>query len=608
MCGINGIIGPHMDDLALMVEKTTHRGPDDTRTVSFPRISLGHNRLSIVDLTDTGAQPMTTRSGRFTIVFNGEIYNAEELRHDLELKGVTFRGKSDTEVLLYAYETWGESCTNRLRGMWAFAIYDTDNKTLFLSRDPFGIKPLYVYKNEHTFLFSSEIRGLLAHHDAPRHINDEGIRDMLFQGYITAPTTIISGVRALVPGECLTIHIDTLEEKHRIMHLDAPTTDEPRDEDLLDVLRDSVRHHLISDVPVGLFFSGGIDSTVIALLLKELDVSMKAFHITVPGRHDTEYAEHIAHMAHIDLHTQTLSPDMIPSRIDDVIQKMDEPLGDSSFLPTLAVAHLASQHVKVVLSGEGGDELFGGYPRARRLAGLAADIRLSRASRYYSLIMRHLFPVSPSHFPLREMRGLLRRLETIRGDTLGLFLTETAPAAGLMNTSSLRARITKRVQERELTDRGLAFDRLILLPDELLLKADTATMAYSLEGRVPFLDRSVIKYVGGAPASWKRAKGVGKAPLRRFLKKHLPDNVIDRPKAGFSSPVSSLLYTHKRESLLDALRWYRSSYTGLVPTIDATITHALTRNQLKKMLSVVGYSYYSIFVLYHFIKMNKLSG
>lgn len=606
MCGINGIVGKDLAGIGLMNAKTAHRGPNETRSVSFPGLTLGHNRLSIVDLSPTGAQPMKTENGRLTIVFNGEIYNAPELKNELLKRGVTFRGTSDTEVLLYAYETWGKSVVEHLRGMWAFAIFDEDTRTLFLSRDPFGIKPLYIFEDKNTIAFSSEIRGLLALNDVPRTIDRRAVSDLIFQGYITAPTTILKNVHAFLPGENRIIHIDTKKTERFISTLDAPATDEPSDNQLEATLLDSVKHHLIADVPVGLFFSGGIDSAVLAVLLKKLNVPLQAFHIDVPGRSDSSFAKKIAAETHIELKTLSLSPEIVENLFENLIEKMDEPLGDSSLLPTLAVSRLAARDVKVVLSGEGGDELFGGYARAKRLAGLAADMHQSRLSRAFRSLLCTTFPLFPQHFPLRAARGILRRLETIRGDTLGLFLTETGTAAGLINTRDLRERINVRMNERELTDRGLAFDRLISLPDKLLLKADTATMAYSIEGRVPFLDREIFKLVGGAPASWKRRGTIGKTPLRRFLKNHLAPGLVDRPKEGFSTPISRLLLSHRKNELRESLHWFNDHFHGLLPAIDATVQLSLKKRKLEDMLPLVGYSYYAIFILASFARMHNL--
>lgn len=607
MCGINGIIGDKKEAIRAMNRATAHRGPDQTNSASSPDCTLGHNRLSIVDLTETGSQPMTTQSGRYTIVYNGEVYNAAPLRQELSKLGITFRGSSDTEVILYAYETWGPTCVDRFRGMWAFAVYDRESKNLFLSRDHFGIKPLYLYRDKKTVAFSSEIRGLLALPEVERTMDPEAVRDLVFLGYIVAPKTILKNARAILPGETVMIDVKNGTEKCHISKLEAPAREAPSDEELKAALIDSVRHHLIADVPVGLFFSGGIDSSILALTLKEMDVRMTAFHIGVPGRADGAYAKAIAEQFNINLKPLNLSTINGELLLEDLFASMDEPLGDSSLMPTLAVSKLAANEVKVVLSGEGGDELFGGYPRARRLAGLAADTRRSRSSKALAALIRSFFPLQPHRFPLRLARGALRRLETIRGDALGLFLTETATSSGLVDAHTIRVLVRERLKDRELPDRGLAFDRLISLPDELLLKADTATMAYSIEGRVPFLDRELFKLVGGAPNNWKRQGHTGKVPLRQILKTRLPKELVNRPKEGFSFSVSKFMQEYAPEKLKGALAWYQENYRGALPAIDASLKEALGKGKLREMLTVLGYSYYAIFILSDFVHRHRLT-
>ncbi len=607
MCGINGILGNNEKAIKAMNQATAHRGPDQTNIALFPQCTLGHNRLSIVDLTETGAQPMTTQNGRYTIVYNGEVYNAATLRNELEHLGVTFRGGSDTEVILYAYEKWGPSCVDLFRGMWAFAIYDRDNKTLFLSRDHFGIKPLYLYRDEKTIALSSEIRGLLALPEINKTIDHEAVRDLVFLGYIVAPKTILKNARSLLPGESILINVIDTTEKSYISRLEAPTKEPPTDDELKTTLFDSVKHHLIADVPVGLFFSGGIDSSVLALTLKELGVHLTAFHVEVPGKKDIEFARKITEHCGIKLNTFTLSETHANTLLEEALAHMDEPLGDSSLMPTYTVSKLAKEEVKVVLSGEGGDELFGGYPRAKRLAGLSADIQSGRTGKTLDALIRLGFPLSPAHFPLRIARGITRRIKTIRGDALGLFLTETATSAGLVQDASIKERIRGRIKERETPDRGLAFDRLIALPDKLLLKIDTTTMAHGIEGRVPLLDRKLFRLVGGAPATWKREGKTGKIPLRRFLKTTLKENLIERKKEGFSVPISQLLAEHQTEKLLSALEWYKKTFPGLIPTIDIGIHKTQTRNGLKEMLPILGHSYYAIFVLADFFERYKLT-
>ncbi len=607
MCGIHGSTENHERFVLDMARQASHRGPDQTNVKTYNgTVTLGHNRLSIVDLSATGNQPMTTQNGRFTVVFNGEIYNAQELKQELLQHGITFKGTSDTEVLLYAYEQWGSGCIEKLRGMWAFAIYDQHNQTMFLSRDPFGIKPLYFYHTPNDFIFSSEIRSLLSHPHIKKIIDKTAVQDLLLFGHIIAPRTIVEHIRALLPGEQLTYSVSKKTATKTIAPLHATTKEAPSDKELKETLIDSVKHHLIADVPIGLFLSGGIDSSLLAIILKEMKVHLHAFSVEIEGKKDYQYAKQVADACDIPLSKLTLSVQEIERMIPELLQHMDQPLADSSLLPTMAVSKLAAQQVKVVLSGEGGDELFAGYARAKRLSGLSADIDRSIVARGYSALLRHLFPLLPRHFPLHMARGLLRRLETIRGDTLGLFVTETAITSILIDATSAQQRIEERVRERETPDRGLAFDRLINLPDKLLLKADMATMAYSLEGRVPLLDKKLFSLVGGAPNEWKQSNHSQKAPLRRLLSHNLPTSFFDRPKEGFSIPITQLL-KNKTSEMKHALEWYQKNFKGMIPTIDTTIQHALNKGLFDEMFALMRYSYYALFILEAFTDRYSLS-
>ena len=606
MCGINGIIGEQREIVERMNRATTHRGPDQEGVSASAGSTIGNNRLAILDLSEAGRQPITTANGRYTIVFNGEIYNFRELRTELERQDATFRGGSDTEVVIEGFAVWGDTLFDRLRGMFALCIRDNENGVLTLARDPFGIKPLYLYNDTKTVAFSSELKGLRAVPHLSKELDTQAIQDLLLLGYILAPKTIFRHVRALLPGEILTLSRQGAIEQRRVMQLaydEAAFVTPPTDDALCAVLEDSVRHHLIADVPVGLFFSGGIDSTTLAVMLKRLGTSLTTYHVALEDRPDTRYAREIAARLGISLVEIPFGASDVPRVLERFWQAMDQPFADASFLPSLIVAERAVQDVKVVLAGEGGDELFSGYLRHTRMAGAAADAVGMRQEDGLAKLSRTLLRSLPqSTVFLPKMQGLLRR----RSPHYGLaetFLAGTAVGFGVLSTAAAGACIRERMAEREQPDGLLAADRLIYLPDDLLAKTDVASMAFSLEARVPFLDREVFHSVAAAPLSWKRVKGVSKAPLRRLLKQVLPESLIDRPKAGFSVPLSRYVLAHHRTELPEAFSWYLQQYRGLAPTLDAVLAWAQKNpTNMDRALKVLGYTSFALLTLRRFAR------
>ncbi len=608
MCGINGTLGEREAIVSAMNLAIAHRGPDQTGVRVFSGVTIGMDRLSIIDLSENGRQPMMTVDGRFAIVFNGEIYNFRELKKELESLGHTFHGNSDTEVLLEGYAQWGSGVVSRLRGMWGFAVVDKKANTLFLSRDPFGIKPLYFYDDGVTQAFSSEIRGLLAHKEVVRHINTQALNDLLMLGYIVAPDTILKHVTAFLPGESRTIHLNDRRTERNIERLPSEDSAPPSDDELLKVLTDSVAHHLIADVPVGLFFSGGIDSSLLASVLTDMGVKMTGYHIAIEGKSDTTYAREIAKSCGIRMIERYVSPNDTSALMEEMFLHMDEPIGDSSLLPTYLVSELAKKDVKVVLSGEGGDELFGGYARSRRLGGLTADLAELGSTSPLRSALRGLTQFLPTRGVfLRAAQSALRRGESFRGDPLGTYLAEIALPGVLGNEWTIRERFLARVKDRETPDGALAIDRLMYLPDNLLLKIDMATMAHSIEGRVPFLDREVFRLVGGAPLSWKRERNFSKAPLRRLLAKHVPVHLIDRPKQGFSFPVSRYLSgSGGRERLKNAQVWAKDIPAGVInPTLLGLIKN-LSVERDPYLFSTLSHSAYALVALHAFVQKHQL--
>jgi len=598
MCGINGLIGRDPSAVAAMNEAVIHRGPDETGIAASDSWTIGMDRLAIIDLSPAGHQPMTTADGRYTIVFNGEIYNYRELKAELRAEGAVFRGDSDTEVVLEGYARWGAEVAGRLRGMWAFAIRDEVTGRIFLSRDPFGIKPLYLYRDGGFLAFSSEIKGLLAHPRVRRALSSEAIRDVLMFGYVMAPHAILEGVRALLPGEELAIAADGTVSGALVRRLEAPRRAAPTDDELFVALEDSVRHHLIADVPVGLFFSGGVDSTALAVLLKRLGVRLKAYHVMLRGRDDTRYARAIAERLGLDLTLVPFGAEDVPGVIEKFWRVMDQPLADASLLPTWLVSERAATDVKVVLSGEGGDELFAGYRRHARLP--TGRSRSFLAGLDGTVVRRAIRSFPRLAYGSPTLAGMERRSRRAIGDALGSYLAETAIALPLVSERQARETIAARLDGRESEDGVLAYDRLVYLPDDLLAKIDVASMAASLEGRVPFLDREVFRLVGGAPLAWKSAE-VTKQPLKRLLRSVLPADLVDRPKSGFSLPLAPYVLDAYEDELVDAIRWYLAECQGIEPTLDAVLRYAAgDRARRNRLSGALAYECFALLTLHRF--------
>ncbi|TSC91503.1 MAG: asparagine synthase (glutamine-hydrolysing) [Parcubacteria group bacterium Licking1014_17] len=518
MCGI---IGFNSNDYSLgreMADSIAHRGPDDWGIFSDDKITLGNRRLAIIDLSSAGHQPMRSE-GNTIIVYNGEIYNFQELKKDLYAQGCRFKSDSDTEVILNGYDIYGPEIFKKMRGMWACAIYDPKNGKLYLSRDFFGIKPLFYFHDGRRLAFASEIKALIKYFEKNsielKHEADN-VRDYFILGYVPAPGTVYQNIFKLMPGETIEFNLsDSSFKKTQVYWDQASATD-----NFEEVIYESIKKHLIADVPVGIYLSGGIDSTSIALTLKEIGVSMKAFTVRIPGKKDADYAKKIADLSGFKHEEIDFNGDVLRETYQVCWQILDEPIADTSLLPSLAVSKLASKEVKVVLTGEGGDELFLGYDK------------------YFQF--RKLSKAKPPTFlsDIKNIRPFMRRFRSIvakgRNDLLGAYIENARIDPAILSTKDLQNRLYKSIGNK-VVDIAY-FDRKMYLPDDLLYKIDFATMAYSIEGRVPFLDRSVWSFANSLPID----KKIGKEPLKNYLLKYLPPELVLRKKEGFSIP--SLLY------------------------------------------------------------------
>jgi asparagine synthase (glutamine-hydrolysing) len=572
MCGICGfyssnraIVPEHLENVARSLE---HRGPDGLGTWVHPRsvAGLGHARLAIIDL-ECGQQPMCAEDGRFIIVFNGEIYNYRELRSELLALGHGFRTRSDTEVLLNAYRQWGEGSLIRLDGMFAFAIFDTENQKLFLARDRTGIKPLYYHRGTHGLVFGSEIKALLAWPHVPRRADFPALADFLMLGYPLLPATCFRDCRELEPGSFLEVS----ENNQRLgRYWNWSRSKGPRNgsnplESLEGELKTAVIEHLVSDVPVGAFLSGGIDSSLlVALAAAHGGPKIQTFNVKFgeAAYDESVYARAVAaHVGteHHELAVETSGGDL--ATVEVVLDQFDQPFGDSSAIPTYLICREIRKHVKVVIGGDGGDEMFGGYPRFRhadtiRLLGHAPEWLLSAAEG--PLRSMRIFPPDTRRQGLRLLRaakqtGQQRLLEVcsiLRSEELlHAIQPEFAEALGPYRPGFPAVHNSGSSGGGELIDITVR----TALPGDYLRKVDVMSSAHGLEVRVPMLANRILELAAKLPQHQKYSCQDNKILLRQLAKKFLPVKVVTKRKQGFGIPLDSWLGVAGRSAISAAL-------------------------------------------------------
>jgi asparagine synthase (glutamine-hydrolysing) len=563
MCGIAGFIGEGDSSvLHRMIEVLAHRGPDGEGTWidQNSKVMLGHRRLSIVDIA-SGSQPMTTVDGQLVVTFNGEIYNHSELRAELEAQGHRFKtDHSDTEVLLHGYRQWGTGLLEKLNGMWAFAIYDRARSEVFLSRDRFGKKPLFYYSDNRNFVFASELTALRFHPAVPEDVDSEALQKFFAYGFIPAPRTQLSRVKKLPAGYWMKVSVQDLQSeirKYWEFQLE-PFDTIPRNpertwgEELVQRLDQAVRRRLQADVPVGVFLSGGIDSTTIATLAARHHPSIESFSIGFEEKSFDEraFARLGAETAGTRHHEEVLSSKRYLQWALETAEKLDEVMGDSSILPTALVSKLARQHVTVALSGDGGDELFAGYDpfRALKPAMLYNAVASGRVNRAIRSLAERL-PVSHANMSLdfkikRMLRGLSfpesHWLPAWMGPLDPLEIGElfgSKPDPEELYSEAIAA--WNHPSAKNDVDRTIQFFVRLYLQDDILVKTDRASMIHRLEARCPFLDIDVVDLARRIPSNYKLRGGITKYILKEAVRGLIPDRVIDRPKKGFGSPIGN---------------------------------------------------------------------
>jgi len=554
MCGIAGFLRfdgqpVDRDRLVGMAKAIAHRGPDGEGFWTDGPIGLAHRRLAIIDLSETGAQPMASADGRLHIVFNGEIYNYQSLKTELASDGRAFRSSSDTEILLHLYERDGEKMLAKLHGMFAFAIWDAQKSRLFFARDRLGKKPFFYQQDDHRFAFASELKALIS--DERPEIDWLAVRSFLGLQYVPSPQTGFKGIFSLPAGHC-----GSIENGHLSVRRYDDLPREPKFagsfEEAAKRLRilaeDAVRLRLVADVPVGAFLSGGVDSSIVAALMAKERKGFPTFTMGFPSLNNDERPEArwFAKQIGSDHHEFEARPENILDLVDVMVSLYDAPYADSSCLPTWLLARETSAHVKVVLAGDGGDELFGGYRRYRAFL-KAAKFKWALGS----TIARQFISVAFKQDP-RFLR-FVRTVEGLRNSFghgyaalfTGSYFTE-ADESDLLQPDFLQSThaaeaeefIVKNYDEKLGLEGALAFDLSSYLVDDLNVKMDRAAMAHGLEVRVPFLDQELAKFSVQLPLSYVLTNGASKRILRTAFADVIPPEIFDRPKRGFQVPLA----------------------------------------------------------------------
>ena len=566
MCGIAGIFNTRNEDIPQielinrMTDAITHRGPDESGVHLEPGLALGHRRLSVIDIA-SGQQPLFNADRSAAIVFNGEIYNFMQLRPELEALGYRFTTNSDTEVILHAWQAWGSQCVQRLRGMFAFAVWDQKRRHLFLARDRLGIKPLYyaLLPNGH-FVFGSELKALLPHPALPRERDPMAIEDYFAYGYIPEPRTIFSGVRKLPPGHTLLIEKGQTLLPRTNQYWDIPFTDsglatqDSAQSELIGRLREAIDIRLVAEVPLGAFLSGGVDSSaIVALMAGLVDQPIKTCSIgfDVPEFDETAYALAVAERYHTDHRTDTVKADDF-ALVDRLGWLFDEPFADSSAMPTYRVCEAARKRVTVALSGDGGDENLAGYRRYRMHM---AEEQLR--SRLPLGLRKAVFGPLGAIYPKADWAPRFLRAKTtfqsLARDSVGAWFHSVSRMSDeqrhTLFSPALRSElggynaveVLRGHAARAPTDHPLSLVQYLDLKTflvSILHKVDRASMAHALEVRVPLLDHQLVEWMSGLRPEWKLAGGDGKHLFKQALKPYLPDDVMYRPKQGFSIPLA----------------------------------------------------------------------
>ncbi|GAK55316.1 asparagine synthase (glutamine-hydrolyzing) [Candidatus Vecturithrix granuli] len=590
MCGIAGFTSfkEYRIDVRDTIEKMNtaiqHRGPDDQGVYIDQYAALGNRRLSIIDLS-SGKQPIHNEDRTLWIVFNGEIYNFPELRDELFKKGHEFYTHTDTEVILHLYEEYGTDCVKQLNGMFAFAIWHVNERTLFLARDRIGIKPLHYMAYPGGLIFASEIKAMLQHPLVERQLDVEGLSKYLTYEYIPAPHSIFKGIKKLKPGQWL-LHTEQVTQIRQYWDIPFEETgisykrEEEHAEEILARLKESVRKRLLSDVPVGVLLSGGLDSSTISLLASQAapgQIQSFSIGFEEPSFDETRYAQKVARLLGTQHHHQVFNSQKMLEVVPSVIKILDEPMADASIIPTYLLSQMTAQHVKVALGGDGADELFAGYP----------TYQAHKLVTYYSVLpykLRDLINRFATHLPVSHrnisfdfkvkqfLRGMGVSSEIRFFLWMGAFLEREKQQVFSDDTKNALVDsnpfedVIHYVHESKLLkdfERILYLSLKLYLQDDILVKVDRASMANSLEVRVPYLDHTFVEYVAGLPSLYKLRGLTTKYLLKQATKDLLPKEIVQRKKKGFGIPLSKWFHGELKPMLLSYLSEERIKTAGI---------------------------------------------
>lgn len=615
MCGITGVMyfedrEPSLSMLKNMTDIIHHRGPDDSGFWTDNRIGLGFRRLSIIDLAE-GHQPLSNEDESVWIVFNGEIYNYQTLRNLLIERGHQFRTHSDTEVIVHLYEEFGEECVKYLRGMFGFVIWDRKKKELFGVRDHFGIKPFYYHYSGRQFLFGSEIKSLLAAEGMNRMVRTESLFNYLTFQYVPEPDTMFEGIHKLPPAHYIKVSYDGNMSVHRYWDPMFEPENRPFDEyveAIRSTLLDSVKHHMVSDVQRGCFLSSGIDSTAIATHMRQIE-PIRTFSVGFAGpNNETEIARQTANAIGTDHYERLITEKDFFAALPKAVWHQDEPVADPSAIALYHVAGLAREHVTVVLSGEGADELFGGYRIYREPGALRP---LQALPRGLQRLLHRLALLLPGRWPGRGylLRGTTPLEERFLGNAK--IYTEQLKAEmlrldretihGYKNPFEIAGEFYKKTVGQDPVTRMQYIDMNLWLPGDILMKADKMTMAHSLELRVPFLDREVFEIARRIPMKYRIAGGTTKYIFRKAMEGIIPSFILDRPKLGFPVPLRDWMKGSSGRAVLEQIKASGIDEYIQIPSVEAMLVkHQNGQGDYARRIWTVY-----IFALWHALYMKE---
>lgn len=577
MCGITGFVDfknqSTKEILSQMSDDLIHRGPDDFGNEYFLTdsysLGFGFRRLSIIDLSLAGHQPMSDDTKNYWIVFNGEVYNFEEIRKELEFSGFKFFSQSDTEVILKAYIKWGKECVKKFIGMFAIAIFDRNRNELILIRDRVGVKPLFYYFNNDLLLFASELKSFHKHPGFKKELCKEGLASYLKNGYVSSPLTIFENTHKLNPGESLVLNLKSkkiTKEKYWNVYdsynkpkLKISFEDAVKETEIL--LKSAFQYRMIADVPIGVFLSGGYDSSCVAAILQSQNTNkIKTYTIGFHEKeyNEAEYSKEVAAYLGTEHHeyycTEKEALDLVP----ELPLIYDEPFADPSGIPTTLVCKIARKHVTVALSADGGDEIFAGYPRHLKSLNMINNFRF--LSNGIGKMISDLIPSDVSDLSSPDRKGKLKQILRSNSKTNSFIsINQTFTDLEIEKLTAQLIQLDKSSSEESFISSGdllsdiLAYEYSNYLADDIMQKVDRAGMYNSLEGREPFLDHRVIEFVSQLPSDYKMKDGKQKILLKEIVHRYLPKEIMERPKMGFGVPLEKWFNLELKELVMDVL-------------------------------------------------------